>query len=252
MNAEREIALVTGANKGIGFATVRKLAELGMTVYLGARDETRGTHAAEQLRAGGLDVTYIQIDVTDDKSIAAAAERVKTERGKLDVLVNNAGIGSPDAIPSEVTRTQLRNMFEINVFGPVVVTNAFLPLLRQAPAARIVNISSEVGSLSAMLDDPESMMYQYLRDLVYPTTKAAVNMITGQYAKELRDTPIKVSAAIPGYVATDFNGHTGHRTPEQAAEIVTTLATLPADAPTGQYWGSLTGAEDGVHQHGRW
>ncbi|MEV0399602.1 SDR family NAD(P)-dependent oxidoreductase [Actinoallomurus sp. NPDC050550] len=103
-----------------------------------------------------------------------------------------------------------------------------------------------------MLDDLTSGMYQYLRDLVYPTSKAAVNMITGQYAKELRDTLIKVSAAIPGYVATDFNGHTGHRTPEQAAEIVTTLATLPADAPTGQYWGSLTDAQDDVHEHGRW
>lgn len=248
----KKIALVTGANKGIGFATARRLGQLEMTVYVGARDNARGVRAVEELKSEGIDARSLQLDVTDDKSIAAAAARLTAEIDALDVLVNNAGIATPNGLPSQTTREQLRTVFEVNVFGMVVVTNAFIPLLRKASGARIVNISSEVGSLSALFDDPKSMTYQYLRELPYPMSKTAVNMITIQFAKELAADGIKVSAAIPGYVATDLNGFTGHRKPEQAAEIIVTLATLPDDAPTGQFWGSLTGAKDDVHEHGRW
>ncbi|GAA3391237.1 SDR family oxidoreductase [Cryptosporangium minutisporangium] len=231
------IALITGANKGIGYETARLLGEQGMTVLLGARDETLGQKAAETLGA-----TFVQLDVTDDASIRRAADFVEAEYGRLDVLVNNAGIigdlAEARGLPSGVTREALRQVFETNVFGVVAVTNAFLPLLRRADAARIVNVSSEVGSV-ATVSDPENPLYQ-LVGIPYPASKTALNMVTAMYAKELTDTPIKVNAANPGYCATDLNGHAGFRTPEQGASVSVALATLPEDGPSGQLWGSLT------------
>ncbi|MEV0156996.1 SDR family oxidoreductase [Micromonospora sp. NPDC050686] len=231
------LALVTGANKGIGYATARQLAASGMTVLLGARDETRGREAERALRADGADVRFVPLDVTDAESVAAAAKLVEREYGRLDVLVNNAGIVRADgtALPSETTLATLREVYETNVFGVVAVTNALLPLLLRASAARIVNVSSEVGSI-AVMTDPQGALFG-LTSVPYPSSKTALNMVTAMYAKELWDTPVKVNAANPGYCATDFNGHSGFRTAEQGAEVSVHLATLPADGPSGLLWG---------------
>ncbi|MFI7283815.1 SDR family oxidoreductase [Micromonospora chersina] len=231
------IALITGANKGIGLATARQLGARGMTVLVGARDATRGREAADKLRAEGVDARFVPLEVTDAASIAAAADLVEREYGHLDVLVNNAGIIRADGagLPSQTTLDTLREVYDTNVFGVVAVTNALLPLLRRAPAARIVNVSSEVGSI-AVMTDPEGALFP-LTSIPYPSSKTALNMITAMYAKELRDTPIKVNAANPGYCATDLNHHSGFRTPEEGAEVSVHLATLPADAPSGLLWG---------------
>ncbi|MGQ5264024.1 SDR family oxidoreductase [Micromonospora sp. ZYX-F-536] len=232
------IALITGANKGIGLATARQLGARGMTVLVGARDAERGQAAERELRDGGADARFVPLDVTDAESVAAAAKLVEQDHGRLDVLVNNAGIVLGDgqrALPSDTTVATLRRVFETNVFGVAAVTNAMLPLLRRAPAARIVNVSSEVGSITVMTD-PAGALFA-LTSVPYPSSKAALNMLTAMYAKELRDTPIKVNAANPGYCATDFNGNSGFRTPEQGAEVSVHLATLPADGPSGLLWG---------------
>ncbi|WP_187686400.1 SDR family oxidoreductase [Nocardia wallacei] len=239
-------ALITGANKGIGHETARQLAARGCTVLIGARDPGRGRAAAEKLAADGADARFVRLDVTDEETIAAAAEYVGSEFGTLDILVNNAAITGPlegDGKASATTLATMRKVYETNVFGVVAVTNAMLPLLRAAAAARIVNVSSEVGSITLTFD-PQSPMWQ-LGAIPYPSSKSALDMITTLYAKELWDTPIKVNAANPGYTATDLNGHTGFRTVEQGAEPIVRLATLPADGPTGQLWGYRWGAADG-------
>ncbi|PWU59435.1 dehydrogenase, partial [Micromonospora globispora] len=189
------------------------------------------------LRDGGADARFVPLDVTDEASVAAAAKLVEHEYGHLDVLVNNAGIVRADGagLPSATTLATLREVYETNVFGVVAVTNALLPLLRKAPAARIVNVSSEVGSI-AVMTEPQGALFA-LTSVPYPSSKAALNMITAMYAKELRDTPIKVNAANPGYCATDLNHHSGFRTPEEGAEVSVHLATLPADGPSGLLWG---------------
>jgi NAD(P)-dependent dehydrogenase (short-subunit alcohol dehydrogenase family) len=243
------IALITGANKGIGFQTARLLGARGMTVLAGARDEARGAEAERALRDGGADARFVQLDVADSKSVTRAAEWVEAEFGRLDILVNNAGIARGDGTgaPSQTTVETLRTVYETNVFGVVAVTNALLPLLRRAPAARIVNVSSEVGSITSMTD-PDGPMAS-MASIPYPSSKTALNMVTAMYAKELRDTPIKVNAANPGYCATDLNGRSGFRTPEQGAEVSLHLATLPADGPTGTLWGYVWTA-DGTESYG--
>jgi NAD(P)-dependent dehydrogenase (short-subunit alcohol dehydrogenase family) len=239
IGAMTTIALITGANKGIGFETARLLGTRGMTVLAGARDETRGREAERALRAGGADARFVSLDVTDEKSVRQAAEWIDGEYGLLDILVNNAGIARGDGtgLPSQTTLATLRAVYETNVFGVVAVTNAMLPLLRQAPAARIVNVSSEVGSITSMTDPAGPMAL--MASVPYPSSKTALNMVTAMYAKELKDTPIKVNAANPGYCATDLNGKTGFRTPEQGAEVSVNLATLPEDGLTGVLWGHL-------------
>ncbi|MGW4367454.1 SDR family oxidoreductase [Nocardia takedensis] len=239
------IAVVTGGNKGIGFETVRALARAGMTVLLGARYVERGTAAVKEL-AGEGDVRFLRLDVTDADSVARAAGEVESEFGRLDVLVNNAGIiggMDGDGKPSSTSVETLREVFETNVFGAVAVTNAFLPLLRRSPSARIVNVSSEVGSFALMMDR-EGPMWP-MAAISYPVSKTAMTMVTAQYAKELWETPIKVNAANPGYCATDLNGNTGFRTAAQGSEPVVHLATLPDDGPTGILWGYRWGATDG-------
>jgi len=240
------IALITGANKGLGYETARALAARGCTVLIGARDPERGRAAADKLAAEGADVRFIRVDVTDAASITAAAEHIDAEFGRLDILVNNAGIsGGFDVglLPSTTSVDSMRAVYETNVFGPVAVTNAMLPLLRRAVAARIVNVSSEVGSV-ALMNDPDGPMWP-MAAISYPSSKTALTMITTMYAKELRDTPIKINAANPGYCATDLNHNTGFRAPEQGAEPIVHLATLPADGPSGQLWGYLWGATEG-------
>jgi NAD(P)-dependent dehydrogenase (short-subunit alcohol dehydrogenase family) len=237
------IALVTGANKGIGFETARQLGARGVTVLAGARDEARGIAAERALREGlgeglrdGAEARFVPVDVTDAASVREAAEWIEKEYGRLDILVNNAGIAVGGGPPSETDLEAMREVFQTNVFGVIMVTNAMLPLLRQAPAARVVNVSSEVGSIAAMTD-PGSPLFQMPAGLAYPSSKTALNMITALYAKELRDTPIKVNAANPGYTATDLNGNSGFRSAAEGAEVSVHLATLDASGPTGTLWG---------------
>src|SRR6266581_9512974 len=231
------IALITGANKGIGFETARQLGARGATVLAGARDQERGVAAERALREAGAEARYVPLDVTDAKSAQDAAGWIEEEYGRLDVLVNNAAIarGGP---PSETDVDEMREVYETNVFGVVIVTNAMLPLLRRAPAARIVNVSSEVGSITSQTD-PASPLAQMPAGLAYPSSKSALNMITAMYAKELRDTPIKVNAANPGYTATDLNRHSGFRSVTEGAEASVHLATLGPDGPSGILWGHL-------------
>jgi NAD(P)-dependent dehydrogenase (short-subunit alcohol dehydrogenase family) len=243
------IALVTGANKGIGLETARQLGARGFTVLAGARDEERGLEAGRALRADGADARFIRLDVTDDTSVQQAADWIGREYGRLDILVNNAGIARGN-LPSETDLDAMREVYEVNVFGVVRVTNAMLPLLRRAPAARIVNVSSEVGSISSMTD-PASPLAQMPAGLAYPSSKSALNMITAMYARELRDTPIKVNAANPGYTKTDLNRNSGFRSAAEGAEASVYLATLPADGPSGILWGHLWTADGPPGAYGR-
>ena len=231
------IALVTGANKGIGLETARQFGARGFTVLAGARDEARGREAERVLRADGADATFVRLDVSSDASVRAAAAWIEREYGRLDILLNNAGIarGNP---PSQTDLDLMREVYEVSVFGVIRVTNAMLPLLRRAPAARIVNVSSEVGSITSMTD-PASPLAQMPAGLAYPSSKAALNMITAMYAKELQDTPIKVNAANPGYTKTDLNRNSGLRSATEGAEASVYLATLPAGGPSGILWGHL-------------
>jgi NAD(P)-dependent dehydrogenase (short-subunit alcohol dehydrogenase family) len=234
------VALVTGANKGIGYEAARGLGETGATVLVGARDTERGAAAAEKLATEGVAAVPVELDVTDPVSVSAAAARVEREYGRLDILVNNAGIllergQKPSQLPVEA----LRQTYATNVYGVVAVTNALLPLIRRALNGRIVNVSSGLGSLS-LTSDPHNPYAQFPL-LAYNSSKSALNALTVAYANELRDTPIKVNAADPGYCATDLNQHSGPRTPTQGATIVVRLATLPDDGPTGGFF-----TEDGT------
>ena len=233
------IALVTGANKGIGRETARQLGARGFTVLAGARDEGRGQAAEKELRDEGVNARFVQLEVTDAESVRHAADWIEAAYGRLDVLVNNAGtatVSRQGFPPSQTSLDDMRAVYDINVFGVVAVTNAMLPLLRRAPAARIVNVSSEVGSIAGQ-SNPDSPLGQMPASVQYPSSKAALNMITAMYAKELRDTPIKVNAANPGFTDTDFNNHRGFRTAAQGAEPSVYLATLPEDGPSGIHWG---------------
>ena len=242
------IALVTGANKGIGLETARQFGARGFTVLAGARDEARGREAERVLRADGADATFVRLDVSSDASVRAAAAWIEREYGRLDILLNNAGIarGNP---PSQTDLDLMREVYEVNVFGVIRVTNAMLPLLRRAPAARIVNVSSEVGSITSMTD-PASPLAQMPAGLAYPSSKAALNMITAMYAKELQDTPIKVNAANPGYTKTDLNRNSGLRSVTEGAEASVYLATLPAGGPSGILWGHLWTADGPADAYG--
>jgi NAD(P)-dependent dehydrogenase (short-subunit alcohol dehydrogenase family) len=240
-----KIALITGANKGIGLETARQLGAQEMTVLVGARDAERGRAAERALREGGADARYVQLEVTDPKTVQQAAEWIDAEYGRLDILVNNAGTASVARRgypPSQTSLDDMRDVFEINVFGVVAVTNAMLPLLRRSPAARIVNVSSEVGSITAQ-GDPSHPLAQMPASVQYPSSKAALNMITVMYAKELADTPIKVNSANPGFTDTDFNNHRGFRSAGEGAEPSVYLATLPDDGPSGIHWGYLWDGE---------
>ncbi|WP_371407767.1 SDR family oxidoreductase [Kribbella sp. NBC_00662] len=232
MNTNR-IALVTGANKGIGKEIARQLGRAGFTVLVGSRDVERGELAVKELVAEGLDAVGIQLEVTDEASVRAAAERVDAAYGRLDVLINNAAIipEGDDAV-SRIGAGVLREAFETNVLGLVRVTQAFLPLL--AEDARIVNLSTSLASFE-QVGDPESRMSTVLT-LGYNSSKAAVNMVTVMLANELRGTGVLVNGADPGNCATDMGGWSAARTPAQGAAVAVRLATLGADGPTGQVY----------------
>jgi len=239
----RQVALVTGANKGIGREIAKQLADRGYTVLLGARDLARGEAASKEMSG---DVRPVQLDVTNAASIAAATRRIRAELGRLDVLVNNAGIAlaadggkaslaeiRQHGAPSRAALDDVRAVFETNVFGVIAVTQAFLPLLREAPAGRIVNVSSRVGSLSSITspDFPQPG----IGGIAYGPSKSALNAVTVAFAQELAGTRIKVNAVCPGFTATDLNGHSGERSVQQGASEPVRFATLPADGPTGTY-----------------
>ena len=228
-------ALVTGANKGIGRAIARQLAADGFTVWLGSRDRERGQKAVDELRGEGFDARLLELDVTSDASVAAAAEALGRETDRLDVLVNNAGVlTSMTTPPSQDTTTLVKSVYEVNVFGPIRVTQAFLPLLRKAPAARVVMMSSGLGSMTVQLD--RSSGFYEVNQMGYNSSKSALNSVTVAFAKELEPLGIKVNAACPGYVATDMNGFSGTRTVEQGAATAVRLATLGPDGPTAGFF----------------
>ncbi|MDF9810923.1 SDR family NAD(P)-dependent oxidoreductase [Streptomyces sp. SPB162] len=225
--------LITGANKGLGFETARRLIAAGHTVYLGSRDAARGRRAAEQLGA-----RMVQLDVTDDASVRAAAKTVEADGG-LDVLINNAGIQAEmrdDGIvvvdAAGLTADVMRTTFETNVFGTVRVLHAFLPLLRRSAAPVVVNVSSGLASLSRVTT-PETPTYAY-PGVAYPASKAAVNMVTVQYAKAFPN--MRINAVEPGFTETDLNANTGIQSVEQGAEIIVRMAQLGPDGPTGGYF----------------
>jgi len=229
---EHTIALVTGANKGLGLVAARRLAQQGWTVLLGARDAGRGAAAAAELAEEGLAVEVVALDVTSDESVAAAVKRVDETHGRLDVLVNNAGIVGPRVDALEAGPDELRECYETNVFGPVRVTRAFLPLLRRSAHPRIVMVSSGMGSL-AITTDP-ARLESTLVTLPYPSSKAALNMITSQYAKAL--PRFRVNAVDPGYTATDLNAHSGTQTVQEGTDAVVALAGIGPDGPTGGFF----------------
>ncbi|MEU1295894.1 SDR family oxidoreductase [Streptomyces sp. NPDC005840] len=229
--SEKTTALVTGANKGIGYEIAAGLGARGWSVGVGARDARRGEDAVATLRAAGVDAFAVPLDVTDGASVAAAARLIEQRAGRLDVLVNNAGAagGWPDE-PTTLDIETVRLLLETNVIGVIRVTNAMLPLLRRSEHPRIVNQSSHVGSLTLQTTPGVDLGGT---SGGYAPTKSCLNAVTVQYAKELSGSGVLINNACPGYVATDLNGFSGDRTPAQGAAIAVRLATLPDDGPSG-------------------
>jgi NAD(P)-dependent dehydrogenase (short-subunit alcohol dehydrogenase family) len=235
---DKVIALVTGANKGLGKEVARQLGKHGMRVYVGSRNPMRGEAAVAELVADGMDAHLLPLDVTSDGSVTAAADILAEREGRLDVLVNNAGILV--ARPAfEIDAADMRQTYDTNVFGVVCMINAMLPLLRRSQHARIVNIASTTASLT-LASDPTTMFGREDTVVAYASSKAAVTMLTVQYANAFRRSAdhahIKVNTATPGYIATDLNNFSGNRTVEEGAAIVVDLATLPDDGPSGGYF----------------
>src|SRR6476646_4440167 len=231
----KKIALITGANKGIGLETARQLAKQGITVVTGARDEAKSSQAAEKLRQEGLDAHGIVIDVNDAARIQKAADRIEREHGRLDILVNNAGVMLDDAKkkPSEQSLEVWRKTFDTNLFGLIATTQAMLPLLRKSDAGRIVNLSSILGSIQ-LHATPGSPIYD-TKMAAYNVSKSAVNAFTVQLAYELKDTPMKVNAAHPGWVKTEMGGEGATMEISDGAKTSVALATIGADGPNGAY-----------------
>jgi NAD(P)-dependent dehydrogenase (short-subunit alcohol dehydrogenase family) len=227
-----DIVLITGANKGLGNETARRLGELGATVLLGARDPGRGEDAARRLADSGADVRFVPLDVTSDESVSQAAATVEAAVGRLDVLVNNAGVVGVRAPILQLTAADFELCYDTNVLGPVRMMTAFVPLLRRSAAPRVVMVSSGMGSIT-VTTDPQRLESGFV-SIVYPSSKAALNMMTTQYAKALPE--FRVNAVDPGYTATDFNDHSGHKTVEEGAEIIVRMATIGADGPTGGFF----------------
>ena len=230
----KTVALVTGANKGIGLEIARQLGQHQVSVIIGARDRARGEAAADDLRAQGLDAFFIEIDVTDRASVLRAAAEIGATHGQLDILVNNAGIShASDGRADSADIAAVKTIFDTNFFGVLAVTQAMLALLRGAPAGRIVNMSSSLGSMRVNADP--SSPYYGVRPIGYNASKAALNMLTVALAEDLRDTRIVVNAACPGYARTDLNGNNGYLTPQQAAQVPVRLALLADGQTTGKF-----------------
>ncbi len=241
LGGETHIALVTGANKGIGKEISRQLASKGVHVLMGSRDTQRGDEAAASLRSLGLPVEFLQIDVTSQRSVDSAAAEVEQRYGRLDILVNNAGIAIDWAPALELSVDDIQKTFETNLFGVFRVTKAMLALLRNSRHGRIVNMTSGNGSF-AFSTNPSVPLPDRSTGLAYSSSKAALNMATLRLANGLKSMGIKVNAADPGFTATDMNQHRGTRTVEEGAATPVRLALLPDDGPTGGVFGN-DGAE---------
>ncbi|GLW20287.1 MULTISPECIES: SDR family NAD(P)-dependent oxidoreductase [Microbispora] len=234
-NTDRTSVLITGANKGLGFEAARRLGEQGWTVFLGSRDEGRGRAAAGKLAAGGVDVVMVPLDVTSDESVGEAVRLVRRHTDRLDVLINNAGAPGRIIPPADATADEVHSVYDTNVYGPIRVTHAFLPLLRAADNPRVVMVSSGGGSF-AVVTDPDQPVSK-MHELAYSSSKAALNMITVRYAQALPE--IKFNVATPGevvnrkFAATDMNNHTGAMTVTEGTDSIIELATLASDGPTG-------------------
>lgn len=234
MISSHRIALVTGANKGIGLEIARQLAQAGVVVILGARDAGRAKAALDDLLSQGLKAQAVPLDLDDHASIAAAAETIRAEHGRLDILVNNAGIvDAADGPPGTASLDAVRRIMETNFIGALAVTQAMLPLLREAPAARIVNLSSSLGSLT-LNGDPASPYYA-ARLIGYNASKAALNMLTVQLAEALRGTSIVINSVSPGYVKTDLTGQQGFMSAEEGARLPVAYALLGEGAVSGRF-----------------
>jgi NAD(P)-dependent dehydrogenase (short-subunit alcohol dehydrogenase family) len=233
--SSKKIALVTGANKGIGFETARQLGQKGITVLVGARDDAKARQAAEKLGNDGIDAHGVLIDLNDDASIRKAAAQIERDYGRLDILVNNAGVMLDDAgkKPSEQSLEVWRKTFETNLFGLIATTQALLPLLHKSDAGRIVNLSSILGSIH-LHSTPGSPTYD-TKMAAYNVSKSAVNAFTVQLAYELKDTPMKVNAAHPGWVKTEMGGEGATMEISDGAKTSVALATIGADGPNGAY-----------------
>ena len=240
---DKPVALVTGANQGIGLQIARELVAHGFTVLVGSRNIARGEAAAKTIDG---DARAIQLDVTDQASIAAAAERVRKDFGRLDVLIQNAAISNTNKLPgqsveeyaattrpSNVLLDEMRAVWDTNVFGVLAVYQAMLPLLRETPGARIVNVSSGVGSLTTNSDP--AFAYRSIFGPVYPGSKTALNALTVAMAIELEPEGIRVSAVSPGFTKTNLNGHAGTETVEQGAREAVRVALLGPGSPTGTF-----------------
>ena len=238
MSERKKVALITGANKGIGLETARQLGQLGITVLVGARDLAKGRKAADQLRSEGIDAHPIEIDVVNPAHISAAFSTIEKDFGQLDILINNAGImvepgnfGSNSTL--SVTPEQLRATFDTNFFAVIAITVASLPLLKKSPAGRIVNVSSILGS-NTLHATPGSPIYE-AKTFAYDASKSALNSFTIHLAHALKDTKIKVNSAHPGWVKTDMGGSGAMLEIPEGAKTEVDLATLPEDGPTGTY-----------------
>jgi NAD(P)-dependent dehydrogenase (short-subunit alcohol dehydrogenase family) len=220
------ITFITGANKGLGFETARRLIELGQTVIIGARDADRGQAAADRLGA-----RFVPIDVTDDGSVKRATADIEAHEGRVDTLINNAGIIGAHVAASELTGDDALLVFETNVISVVRVTTAFLPLLKRSDAPAVINVSSGMGSF-ALTHDP-SRVESTIASPLYTASKSAVTMMTAQYAKAIPE--VRFNAADPGYTATDLNGHSGHQTVTEGTDAIVALATEDATAGTGRF-----------------
>jgi NAD(P)-dependent dehydrogenase (short-subunit alcohol dehydrogenase family) len=225
MQETKKIALITGANKGIGFEVARQIAKAGWTVLAAARNEELGTQAVAKLKAEDLDVHFIHIDLDAPQTATAAAESIRKQFGKLDLLINNAAIaGAGDGPPSKVSLETVETVMRTNYGGTVAVTQAMLPLLQAAEGAQIINVSSELGSVS-LHNDP-NWKYAPVKFLAYCASKAALNMLTVQLAYEFRDGSIAVNSVNPGYTATDLNHNTGTQTVEEGSAEIVRVALL--------------------------
>ncbi|SNR55421.1 SDR family NAD(P)-dependent oxidoreductase [Actinomadura mexicana] len=236
-SVEQTSVLITGGNKGLGLEAARRLGERGWKIFLGSRDEGRGRAAADKLTAGGANVVLVPLDVTSDESVLDAAALVRRHTDRLDVLINNAGASGGVVAPADAAAGDIHPVYDVNVYGPIRVTHAFLPLLRAADNPRVVMVSSAGGSFAVVTDpaQPVSRMHE----LAYSSSKAALNMVTVRYAQALPE--IKFNVATPGevanrkFAATDMNRHTGELTVTEGTDSIIELATIGADGPTGTF-----------------
>jgi NAD(P)-dependent dehydrogenase (short-subunit alcohol dehydrogenase family) len=241
MAIDKKIAFITGGNRGIGLQTAKDLGKLGLQVVIGSRDAAKGESAAAKLRSEGIAVESIPCDVTNPRDHQAAYEFFNRKFGRLDILINNAGVkldGDPNADGSSVSGTPpeiLRKTFDANLFSLIALTQTLLPLIRKSPAGRIVNLSSILGS-TTLHANPNSPIYNFKSFFAYDASKAALNSFTVHLAYELRDTPIKVNSAHPGWVKTDMGGSEAPMELADGGKTSVQLATLPADGPTGGFF----------------